>query len=81
MDMQTDSRMDTETESHRRRLTPFQRVAVAFAGLMLIVTGLATLVEEQLHDAYFPVGVVFAPFALAGGVLLIVLAIKAGRRE
>ncbi|MGA3294354.1 MAG: hypothetical protein ABSE45_10285 [Candidatus Acidiferrales bacterium] len=72
--------MDTQSDE-RRRLTPFQRFAVAFAGLMLIVTGLATLLEERLNGAYFPVGVVFAPFALAGGVLLIVLAVKAGKAE
>jgi hypothetical protein len=37
--------------------------------------------EGKLFNPYFPAGAVFAPFALAGGALLIVLGIRGGRRS
>lgn len=63
------------------RITRFQQFAVILLGAMMIVTGLATIFAGPLFNPYFPAGVVFAPFALAGGALVIVLAIRAGRRR
>jgi len=63
-----------------RRLNRFQQFAVVLVGVMMLVTGLATIFAGRLFNPYFPAAVIFAPFALAGGALVIVLAIRAGRR-
>jgi len=70
-----------EPNEERPRLTRFQRFAAILVGLMMIVTGLTTIFAGQLFNPYFPTGVIFAPFALAGGALVIALAIRAGRQS
>jgi uncharacterized membrane protein len=72
-----------EEERHPapRRITRFQQFAVILLGVMMIVTGLATIFEGPLFNPYFPAAALFAPFALAGGALVIALAIRAGRRR
>jgi hypothetical protein len=75
-----DGLMD-EPRDQRPRLTRFQQFAVILLGSMMIITGLATLFEGPRFNPYFPAGVLFAPFALAGGALVIALAIRAGRRS
>jgi hypothetical protein len=69
--------MDEPTE--KRRMARLQQVAVVIMGLMLIAVGLATVFEGKLFNPYFPAGAVFAPFAFAGGALLVVLGIRGGR--
>lgn len=70
-----------EPEEQRPRLTPFQRFAVIVVGVMMIITGVATVFASSSFSPYFPAGAVFAPFALAGGALLIALAIRIGKRD
>jgi hypothetical protein len=72
---------DPREQPQPRRITRVQQFAVILLGLMMIVTGVATIVESPLFNPYFPAGVLFAPFALAGGTLVIALAIRAGRRR
>jgi hypothetical protein len=71
--------MDEPTE--KRGITRFQQVATVVMGLMLIAVGLATIFEGRLFNPYFPAGALFAPFALAGGALLVVLGIRGGKRS
>jgi hypothetical protein len=70
-----------EPVGERRRLNRFQQFAVILLGAMMIVTGVATIFEGPLFNPYFPAAALFAPFALAGGALVIILAIRAGRRH
>lgn len=70
-----------EEQQPPRRLTRFQQFAVILLGAMMIVTGIATIVEGPSFNPYFPAAALFSPFALAGGSLVIVLAIRAGRRQ
>jgi uncharacterized membrane protein len=70
-----------EPMEERRRLNRFQQFAVILLGVMMILTGLATIFEGPLFSPYFPAAALFAPFALAGGALVIALAIRAGRRN
>jgi hypothetical protein len=71
--------MDEPTE--KRGITRFQQVATVTMGLMLIAVGLATVFEGDLFNPHFPAGALFAPFAFAGGALLVVLGIRGGRRN
>jgi hypothetical protein len=64
-----------------KRLTRFQQFAVILLGAMMITTGVATIVEGPRFNPYFPAAALFSPFALAGGALVIALAIRAGRRQ
>jgi cell division septal protein FtsQ len=75
-----DGEANEPTEA-RRRLNRFQQFAVILLGMMMILTGVATIFEGQLFSPYFPAAALFAPFALAGGALVIALAIRAGRRH
>jgi uncharacterized membrane protein len=75
-----DDLMD-EPREQPKRITRFQQFAVIVLGVMMIVTGAATIFEGPLFNPYFPAAVLFAPFALAGGALVIALAIRAGRRH
>jgi len=68
-------------EQQPRRLSRFQQFAVILLGAMMIATGVATIFEDSQFNPYFPAAVLFAPFALAGGALVIILAIRAGRRH
>ena len=68
-----------EQQERPRRLSPFQQFAVILLGLMMIVTGVATIFEGSEFSPYFPAAALFSPFALAGGALVIILAIRAGR--
>lgn len=70
-----------EPVEERRRLNRFQQFAVILLGTMMIATGVATIVEGPQFSPYFPTAALFAPFALAGGALVILLAIRAGRRH
>jgi len=75
-----------ESEQHeppapRIQFTRFQQFAVGFIGFMLIVTGLATIFAGRLFNPYFPAGAIFGPFALAGGALIIALAIRLGKKK
>ena len=71
---------EPKEEQQPKRITRFQQFAVILLGAMMIVTGVATIFEGPLFNPYFPAAALFAPFALAGGALVIVLAIRAGRR-
>ncbi|HEX4002303.1 MAG TPA: hypothetical protein VHX36_06615 [Candidatus Acidoferrales bacterium] len=81
MDELMDEPRDEGQPPAPRRITRFQQFAVILLGLMMIVTGLATIFEGPLFNPYFPAAALFAPFALAGGALVIALAIRAGRRR
>jgi hypothetical protein len=77
-----DDLMDEPREEQQpRRITRFQQFAVILLGVMMIVTGVATIFDGPLFNPYFPAAALFAPFALAGGALVIALAIRAGRRR
>jgi len=69
--------MDEPTE--KRGMARLQQVAVVIMGLMLIAVGLATVFAGDLFNPNFPAGALFAPFAFAGGALLVVLGIRGGR--
>jgi hypothetical protein len=70
-----------EEEPQPRRLSRFQQFAVILLGVMMIATGVGTIFEDSQFNPYFPAAVLFSPFALAGGALVIILAIRAGRRH
>jgi uncharacterized membrane protein len=72
---------EEEQQPAPRRITRFQQFAVVLLGVMMIVTGIATIFEGPLFNRYFPAAALFAPFALAGGALVIALAVRAGRRH
>ena len=79
-----DDLMDEPEEKQQqqsRRLSRFQQFAVILLGAMMIVTGMATIFEGSQFSPYFPAAALFSPFALAGGALVIILAIRAGRRH
>jgi len=79
-----DDLMDEPEEKQQqqsRRLSRFQQFAVILLGAMMIVTGVATILEGSQFSPYFPAAALFSPFALAGGALVIILAIRAGRRH
>lgn len=79
-----DDLMDEPEEKQQqqsRRLSRFQQFAVILLGAMMIVTGVATIFEGSQFSPYFPAAALFSPFALAGGALVIILAIRAGRRH
>ncbi|HEX4074605.1 MAG TPA: hypothetical protein VHX49_04320 [Candidatus Acidoferrales bacterium] len=73
-------REEEQQQPAPRRLTRFQQFAVILLGVMMIAVGVATIFEGPLFNPYFPAAALFAPFALAGGALVIALAIRAGRR-
>ncbi len=70
-----------EEQQQPRRLSRFQQFAVILLGAMMIVTGVATIFEGSQFNPYFPAAALFSPFALAGGALVIILAIRAGKRH
>ena len=72
---------EEEQQEQSRRLSRFQQFAVILLGAMMIATGVATIFEDSQFNPYFPAAVLFSPFALAGGALVIILAIRAGRRH
>lgn len=79
-----DDLMDEPEEKQQqqpRRLSRFQQFAVILLGAMMIVTGIATIFEGSQFSPYLPAAALFSPFALAGGALVIILAIRAGRRH
>jgi len=76
-----DEREEEQEQQQPRRLSRFQQFAVILLGVMMIVTGVATILEDSQFSAYFPAAALFAPFALAGGALVIILAIRAGRQR
>jgi len=65
----------------KRELTGFQRVAYVFMGLTMIATGLVTVFWSDLFNPHFPAWAVWAPFAFAGGGLLVAVGIRGGRRS
>jgi len=71
--------MDEPAE--RRELTRFQRVAYVLMGLTMIATGLGTVFWSDLFSPRFPAWAVWAPFAFAGGGLLVEVGIRGGRRS
>ena len=72
---------EEQQQDQPRRLSRFQQFAVILLGAMMIVTGVATIFEGSQFSPYFPAAALFSPFALAGGALVIILAIRAGRQH
>jgi hypothetical protein len=64
-----------------RGLKPLQRLGIGFIGLVISGTGIATLLQGRLHFQDYRGLVVFAPFSLVVGALVIVMAIRLGKRE
>jgi hypothetical protein len=56
------------------------RVALAFAGAVVMGWGIVTLLQGKLHYQNYWHAPVFAPFSLFVGALLVIVAIK-GRRK
>jgi hypothetical protein len=80
-DLMDEQEEEQQQQQQPRRLSRFQQFAVILLGAMMIVTGVATIFEGSEFNPYFPTAALFAPFALAGGALVIILAIRAGRRH
>jgi hypothetical protein len=59
-----------------KRLKPAQQVILGFLGLMVLDWGVLTLLGGRLHYSNVWGGMMFAPFALLIGILVIVVAIK-----
>jgi drug/metabolite transporter (DMT)-like permease len=51
------------------------RLALTFVGVSLILAGIGTLQEQRLHYANYWGGSVFAPFAIALGVAVLIIVI------
>jgi hypothetical protein len=61
-----------------KRLKPVQQVVLGLLGLMVLGWGVLTLFGGRLHYSNVWGGMMFAPFALLIGILVIVMAIKTG---
>jgi hypothetical protein len=61
-------------------LKPAQQIVLGFLGLMVLGSGLFTLLGGMLHYSNVWGGMMFAPFALLIGILVVVVAIKMGEQ-
>lgn len=62
------------------RVTPRQRASVALVGLILAVPGLMALIRGGLHYQDYRGLLVFAPFSSLVGLVMIVFALRVGRK-
>jgi hypothetical protein len=63
------------------RVTPVQRVSVVLVGLILMVPGFMALIQGGLHYQDYRGLLVFAPYSLLVGLVMIVFAIRVGKHK
>ena len=63
----------------RLRATPQQRVGFAIVGVLLMLPGIAALIAGNLFYTDYRNLLVFAPFALLIGLVMIVFALRVGK--
>ena len=64
-----------------KKLKPAQQVVLGFVGLMILGWGVLTLLGGALHYSNVWGGMMFAPFALLIGILVVLVAIKMGEHN
>ncbi|MGA8767276.1 MAG: hypothetical protein WB559_09670 [Candidatus Acidiferrales bacterium] len=65
----------------RIRVTPRQRASVVVMRLMLMAPAFAALAQGRLHYQDYCGLLVFAPFSLLTGLVMILFAIRVGRQR
>jgi hypothetical protein len=70
--------MSRRREEHIH-VTPRQRVSVALLGLILMVPGIVTMILGSWNYVDYRNLLVFAPFSLLVGLVMIVFAVRIGR--
>ena len=66
-------------ERRRKPLSPVNRFGFSIVGLMFIMLGIGALVRGALHYSNDWGGVVFVPYGIVIGALIILMAFKWGK--
>jgi len=65
---------------NKKRRTGFVKISLAIASVFLIVFSLLSILAARFNYSNYWGGVVFGPFALIIGVLLLIMVLKSGKR-